>query len=120
MSSPVSVRLPDRTAAKVRQIAAIEHRSFADTVKLLTEEAIRQREFAEIMFADGPTGRRASLRNGPDVWEVIEPYALAGREWSVLPESFPHLDEALLRTALRYYESYPEEIDARIAANQDA
>lgn len=119
MSSPVSVRLPNSTEAKVRRIAAIEHRSFADTVKLLTEEAIKQREFPEIVFADGPTGRRASLRNGPDVWEVLEPYVVGGKECSILHESFPHLDEVLLRSALRYYESYPEEIDARIAANQD-
>ena len=120
MPSPVSVRLPEAIEGKVRQIAAIEHRSFADTVKLLTLEAIKQREFPEIVFADGPTGRRASLRNGPDVWEVVEPYVVGGKDWAVVRESFPHLDEALLQIALRYYENYPEEIDARIAANQDA
>lgn len=99
-------------------IAALEHRSFADTVRTLTEEAIKMREFPEIIFTQGPTGRRATFRRGPDVWEVLEPYILAGKDPSVLRESYPDLDEEMLRTALRYYESYPDEIDARIALNQ--
>jgi hypothetical protein len=36
----------------------------------------------------------------------------------VLRQSYPEVDEATLRTALRYYEAYPEEIEARIARNQ--
>jgi uncharacterized protein (DUF433 family) len=113
------LRLPERIAEKVRQIAAIEHRSFADTVKVLTEEAIKMREFPDIYFVNGPAGRRARVRDGIDVWEFIEPYVLAGKDWTVLRESYPDYDERALRTALRYYESYPEEIDARIESNQN-
>ena len=80
MATPVSVRLSHITEAKVRQIAAIEHRSMADTLKVLTDEAIRQREFPDILFANGSTGRRAVLRNGPDIWEIIEPYVVAGKD----------------------------------------
>jgi hypothetical protein len=74
--------------------------------------------FPGIYFADGPTGRRARLRDGPDVWEVVEPYVLAGRDWEVLRASYPDLDEAVLRTAICYFERYPAEIAARIALNQ--
>ena len=117
MASPVSVRLPRATEQKVRTLAAIEHRSLAEMVKLLAEEALKAREFPGITFTDGPTGRRATLINGPDVWEVVEPYLLASRDWRALRESYPHLDEALLRIAVRYYEAYPDEIEARIALN---
>jgi uncharacterized protein (DUF433 family) len=86
---------------------------------LLTEEAIKMREFPEIVFTSGPTGRRAGFRRGPDVWEILEPYVIAERDWDALRSSYPELDESLLRTAVRYYESYPEEIDARIQANSD-
>jgi hypothetical protein len=120
MSSPVSVRLPDRLDGKVRAIAALEHRSVAETMRVLAEEAIKTREFPDVVFVDGPTGRRARLIQGPDVWELLEPYVLGGRDWAVLRASYPTLDEALLRTAVRYYESYPEEIDARVALNQGA
>jgi uncharacterized protein (DUF433 family) len=102
----------------VRQIAALERRSYADTIRLLTEEAIKGRDFPDLMFTDGPTGRRATLRRGLDVWEVIEPYLLAGHDWTAMRESFPRLDEPSLRTALRYFERFPEEIEARIALNQ--
>jgi uncharacterized protein (DUF433 family) len=118
MPSPVSLRLPKEMDEKVRLIAALEHRTLADTVKMLTAEAIKLREFPDITFVSGPTGRRATFRRGPDVWEILEPYILANRDWNVLRESYPELDEAILHTAIRYYESYPEEIEARIALNQ--
>ena len=120
MAVPLHVRLPDGTAEKIRALASAEQRSPAEMVRLLAEEALRLREFPEITFTDGPTGRRATLINGPDVWEVIEPYALAGRDWQALRDSFPELDEGTLRSAVRYYEAYPDEIDARIALNQRA
>ena len=102
MAAPISVRLPPATEQKVQ---------------LLAEEALKAREFPGITFRDGPTGRRATLINGPDVWEVIQPYLVAGTNSRALRESYPHLDEALLRTAVRYYEAYPDEIEARIALN---
>ncbi len=120
VAAPVSLRLPEATAAKVRRLAAVERRSFAEMVKVLTEEAVTMREFPGVLFVQGPTGRRARLRDGPDVWEVLEPYVLAGEDWEVLRASYPDLDEAVLRTALRYYESYPAEIEARVALNQGA
>ena len=82
------------------------------------EEAVRLRDFPEIVFTEGPTGRRATLQNGPDVWEIIEPYFLANKSWKALRKSYPHLDERQLREAVRYYEAFPEEIEARIALNQ--
>src|SRR5438552_10853539 len=106
VTSPVSLRLPGPIAAKVRAIAAVEHRSLAETVRQLAEEAIKMREFPEIVLVDGATGRRARLVGGPDVWEVLEPYLLGGKEWAVLRASYPDLDEALLRSAVRYYENY--------------
>ena len=120
MTSALSVRLPEATAGKMRTLAALERRSLAEMLRLLAEEAIKLREFPELIFTDGPTGRRATFIQGPDVWEVLEPYVLANRDWQALQDSYPELDEGLLRTAVRYYEAYPEEIDARIALNQPA
>ncbi len=118
MGAPVSLRLPDAVSEKVRTLATLEHRSLAEMTKLLIEEAIILREFPDIEFTEGPTGRRATMRTGLDVWEIVEPYLLAGKDWQVLRQSYPDLDEAVLRSALRYYEAYPDEIEARIARNQ--
>ncbi len=87
-------------------------------VRLLAEEGLNLREFRDITFTDGPTGRRATFIQGPDVWEVLEPYVLADRSWQALRDSYPELDEAVLRSAVRYYEMYPDEIESRIARNQ--
>lgn len=119
MTAPISVRLSVPLERKIRTMAALERRSLAEMVKLLTEEALKLREFPDLTFSDGPTGRRATLLNGPDVWEVIEPYLLANKNWQALRESYPQLEEALLRAAIRYYETYPEEIEARIALNAE-
>jgi uncharacterized protein (DUF433 family) len=107
-------------ARKVQHLATMERRSVAEMTRVLVEEAIRLREFPDIVFTDGPTGRRATMRTGLDVWEIIEPYLLAGKDWNALVESYPDADEGLLRSAVRYYEAYPDEIEARIALNSGA
>jgi uncharacterized protein (DUF433 family) len=99
-------------------MAAAEHRSMAEMTKILVEEAIKLRDYPDIIFTEGPTGRRATLRNGVDVWEVIEPYLTSGKDPTMLRESYATIDEALLRTALRYYEAYPEEIYGLIALSR--
>ena len=55
-----------------------------------------------------------------NIWQIIEPYVLAGRDWDVLRQSYPDVDEGMLRTAVRYYDAYPDEVEARIALNQSA
>jgi uncharacterized protein (DUF433 family) len=55
-----------------------------------------------------------------EVWEILEPYILAGHDWEALRASYPDIAEAKLRAAVLYYETYPEEIEARIALNQGA
>ena len=117
MAGPVTVQLPETIEAKVRQIAATERRSLAETIELLAVEALKMREFPGVYFTEGPTGRRARLHGGPDVWEVIEPYLHNDRNWQLLRECYPRVPEQALLVALRYYDAYPDEIDARIARN---
>ncbi len=118
VASPLSLRLPDAIAEQVRRISAIEHRSMAETVRVLTEEALIMREFPDIVFVEGPSGRRASFRNGLEIWEIVEPYLVAGKDWGALRASYPEIDEGTLREAVRYYERYPAEIEGRVELNE--
>jgi hypothetical protein len=69
-----------------------------------------------ITFRDGPTGRRAGLIAGPDVWEVAmwiddlgaveDPSAELASDGTV---TRPQID-----AALAYCVAYPNEIEARI------
>ncbi len=54
VAAPVSLRLPEEMAEKVRRMAPLEHRSLAEMVRILTEEAIKMREFPDIVFNQPP------------------------------------------------------------------
>ncbi len=66
-----------------------------------------------VRFAEGPSGRRARLIGGPDVWEVI---AVARDNDGNVREtaSYLELPLGLVQAAATYYGAYPEEIDERI------
>jgi ATP-dependent Clp protease ATP-binding subunit ClpA len=85
-------------------------------------------EHPGIVFRPGPTGRRAALVGGPDVWEVVravkssranEPN-LAEDDVLALVADNTGVPLRLLRIAVRYWASYPDEIDSEIAAAQAA
>ena len=76
-----------------------------------------------ITFRDGPTGRRACLVGGPDVWEVIG--GLVGGDVPVEERIGRAVEVFGLRreqveAALSYYAAFPEEVDAALAANEAA
>ena len=57
-----------RVADSVRQCLHVCER---DRLRRYAEEGARRDEHPLITFRDGPTGRRAGLVGGPDVWEVV-------------------------------------------------
>jgi hypothetical protein len=98
--------------------------SLSSAANRLVDEALRISEHPGIVFRPGPTGRRAGLASGPDVWEVIraiksartaEP-GLAEDDLLALVADNTGVPVRLLRIAVRYWASYPEEIDAEITA----
>lgn len=70
-----------------------------------------------IRFADGPSGRRARLVGGPDVWEVV---AVARDNNGDLAETAAYLEIALglVQAAASYYATYSREVDERIDRNR--
>jgi hypothetical protein len=76
-------------------------------------------ELRGIVFRDGPTGRRAALAGGPDVWELmatIKGNKARGEAIAATAELL-NLTDCQMRTAVRYYGSFPDEIDQRITLN---
>jgi hypothetical protein len=84
------------------------------------DEGTRMDEHPGIVFRDGPTGRRAALAGGPDVWEAMETLksgdVRGDRRFAAAAELLD-LTELQVRTAVRYYGAYPEEIDERLRRN---
>ena len=74
-------------------------------------------EHPGIIFRGGPTGRRAAVAAGPDVWEVIaslKESKARGQGAIVETADYLGLSQTQVRAALSYYGAYPEEIDERI------
>lgn len=84
------------------------------------DEGTRMDEHPGIVFRGGPTGRRASLPAGPDVWEVVATLKSGeakGERAIAAAAELLSLTELQVRMAVRYYSAYPEEIDERIRRN---
>jgi len=77
-------------------------------------------EDSYITFRDGPTGRRAALIDGPDIWEVVQTVDShpGDREAAILAAvELLNLTEQQVRAAIDYRAANREEIDARIDLN---
>jgi hypothetical protein len=85
-------------------------------------------EHPGIIFRPGPSGRRAALSAGPDIWEVIRAIKSARTAESELHDDDllslvsdnTGISPRLLSTAVRYWAAYPEEIDAEIVVAEAA
>jgi hypothetical protein len=116
MSVNVSVRLEDSLADRLRLRARAAGETLSDRLRRYADEGVRRDEHPLITFRDGPTGRRAGLVGGPDVWEVvmsIEDLSAESDPLAVLIEE-SILTRPQIDAALRYRAAYPDEIDARI------
>lgn len=128
MTTPRSVRFDEEVLSRLDHYVK-EHpgSSSSSVANMFIDESLRAYEHPGIVFRAGPTGRRAALSGGPDVWEVVA--AL-----NAIRDEDPDLDGDLLlnevavvtglavaraSAALRYYAAYPDEIDERIAGNRD-
>lgn len=116
MSVNVSVRLDDSLAERLRLRARAAGETLSDRLRRYAEEGARREEHPLIVFRDGPTGRRAGLLGGPDVWEVV----MWVEDLAAEPDSVAALveDSTVSRSqvdaAMRYRAAYPDEIVARI------
>jgi hypothetical protein len=119
---PFSIRMSPRTLARLDLGARRRGEAKARTAERLIDEGLRMEDHPGIVFRDGPTGRRAALAGGPDVWEVVktlkemgppQEQAIAGAmEWG-------NLSRAQVDVAVRYYADFPDEVDERIANNRE-
>ena len=124
MTTPLSIRFTPSLLARLRQRArAMTGASAAGLAQRLIDEGLRMADHPGVIFKDGPSGRRAALAYGPDVWEVIKflreidergPAAI-----DAAAEVFA-VDASRISTAISYYGDYPDEIDAEIAEADEA
>jgi hypothetical protein len=114
----VSVRLDEGLAERLRLRARAAGESLSDRLRRYAEEGTRRDEHPLVTFRDGPTGRRAGLLGGPDVWEVAMWLDDLRREGEPDPVATLAQESARgraqIEAAQHYCAAYPDEIAARI------
>ena len=118
---PFSIRMSVRTLARLDAGARRRGESKARTAERMIDEGLRMEDHPGVVFRDGPSGRRAALASGPDIWEVIETLRgteLAGEDAIAATAQWGSLTLGQVRLAVRYYGEFREEIDDRIDANR--
>lgn len=121
--STMSLRLDDELRERLAVAAGTEGTSVPSLVERFIREGLAVAEHPGIMFKPGPTGLRAALAGGPDVWEVAAALRHArGTEAArvaVLAAEFG-LPERQIALALNYAAAHREEVEARVRANDRA
>jgi len=116
------MRLGEPTSAKLEAHARRRGETKTRTAERLIDEGLRMEDHPGIVFRDGPSGRRAALANGPDVWEVIETLQNTDQKGEAAIAATAEsgsLTPAQVRAAVRYYADYREEVEARIRLNRE-
>jgi uncharacterized protein (DUF433 family) len=121
-SKHLSIRMDPKSLERLDAESRRMRLSRSEVARTLLDEGLRMEAHPGIVFRPGPTGRRAGLKDGPDVWEIVSLYQDMGGpgeealsrtcEWASLRPDQVH-------AALKYYAEYPVEIDDRIRRNHE-
>lgn len=114
----LSLRPSTRTLERLRERARVLGDKHTVLAERYLREGVLMDEHPNIHFVDGAMGRRpAVLGTGLDVWEIV---SVARENGGSVAEaaSYLEIDPHLVESALRYYGSNREEIDAWVARNR--
>ncbi len=121
--STTSIRLDDDLRRQLAAQAAAEDTTVTELIERFVREGLASAAHPGIVFKPGPAGRRAALAGGPDVWEVMAALRdTSGSESKRVGAVAEHLGvhERQVLIALEYAAAHRAEIEARVAANDEA
>lgn len=118
-----SVRFPDGLRDRLVQAAEQQDTTVSALIERYAREGLAVDDHPGIVFRPGPSGRRAALAGGPDVWEVVAALRDATGTEQQRVETVARqlgLHSRQVATALSCATDHPDEIEQRIAANEQA
>jgi hypothetical protein len=122
-SVPFSARLESSLVSRLKRLSAREGVTASQLAERFIAEGVRSAELPGIVFRPGPTGRRAGLHGGPDVWEIVRDVQRARATGAKDPVAAvvrsTDLSEEQVRLALAYHRRYPDDVDHRIAMDEE-
>lgn len=117
MADPISVRLPDDLYARLKERSRRDDVPASTLVQRFVDEGLRIDRHPGIVFRDGPSGRRAGLARGPDVWEIaalIKHLGVTGQRAVAAAARASGLSVRDVRTAVAYWAEHREEVDREV------
>jgi hypothetical protein len=124
MTSPLSIRFDAALLARLRRrVNATPGSTTSALVQRLIDEGLRMSDHPGVIFKDGPSGRRAALAYGPDIWEIIKLLGEIDERGPAALDAAAEIfvvDPSRIATAVSYYGSYPDEIDAEVRDADEA
>jgi hypothetical protein len=124
MTTPLSIRFDPGLLARLRRRAqSVTGSSASALAQRLIDEGLRMADHPGVIFKDGPSGRRAALAFGPDIWEIIKFLREVDERGPAALDAAAEVfatDAARIATAVSYYGDYSDEIDAEIDAADEA
>ena len=123
MRKTTSLRLPEELRERIAAAAEQQGTTLTALLERYAREGLAIDAHPAIVFKSGPSGRRAALAGGADVWEIIGALRTTtgteqDRVATVAEQLGIHPRQVTI--ALGYAADHPDEIDDRIAANQRA
>jgi hypothetical protein len=110
----LSIRVSAATFERLDRECRRTGQSRSELARTLLEEGLRMAAHPGIVFRGGPVGRRPALADGPDIWEVARVFTGVDTSGNELVETvceLTGLNIRQVRSALRYYAEYRDEID---------
>ena len=123
MRKTTSLRLPEELRDRLAAAAEGQGTTLTALVERYAREGLATDAHHGIVFKPGPSGRRATLAGGPDVWELVTALrSTAGSEQDRINEVADQfsIHPRQVTIALSYAADHPDEIETRIAANEAA
>jgi hypothetical protein len=121
MPRPTSFRLPEELLVRLDDESTTTGVSTTALVATILNEGLNTRRFSGIVYRDGPTGRRAAIVGGPDVWEIIQALTQMPGQGEARVRALSDelaLSAAQIHLALDFYGANPGEVDERIADDE--
>lgn len=115
----ITARVDDWLGQAIREFWAEHGIGPSAGYRHVAEEWWTSQCFPLLEFRDGVSGRRAGVRSGPDVWEII----MVARDYEDdlcgLEEHFGGLVSGeALKQALAYAKQFPETVEEWVAGNE--
>lgn len=116
-ASTISTRLPEWLDGEMTKHFAMRREGRSEGFRRVVEEWWVPTNLPAIEYRDGVSGRRASVRGGPDVWEIMMVARDFAGDADGLRRYFEWIPAENIDQAFAYAQRFPEQIEYELKEN---